>query len=98
MEGVIAMPPDQIPHQTSNNANAAIHKKVCHTFMTILEKAFNLQWHPGMLIDFESRYDIWYVVPEVFDKSAFTTDAIINAVENALGTQAKRSFQIRSGH
>jgi hypothetical protein len=97
MEGVIAMPPDQIPHQTSNNANAAIHKKVCHTFMTILEKAFNLQWHPGMLIDFESRYDIWYVVPEVFDKSAFTTDAIINAVENALGTQAKRSFQIRMG-
>ena len=97
LEGVIAVPPEQMPHQTSNNAYASIHKKVRNAFMLILEKNFNLKLHPGMLIDFESHYDIWYVVPKAFDKSTFTTDIIINAIENELGTRAKKSFQIRMG-
>jgi hypothetical protein len=92
LEGVIAVPPDQIPHQ-----NTAVHKKLCTTLITILEKHFNLKSHPGMLIEFESRYDIWYVVPKAFDRSALTTEAIISAVENELGTKAKKSFQIRMG-
>ena len=95
VEGVIAVPPEQIPHQTSHNDNASVHKKLCNIFITILEKNFNLKLHPGMLIDFESHYDIWYVVPKAFDKSTFTTEAIISAVESAHGTKAKKSFQIR---
>jgi len=65
--------------------------------MIILEKNFNLKLHPGMLVEFDSHYDIWYVVPQAFDRSTFTTDAIINAIENELGTRAKKSFQIRMG-
>ena len=96
-EGVIAVPPEQMPHQTSNNAYASIHKKVRNTLMIILEKNFNLKLYPGMLVEFDSHYDIWYVVPKAFDKSTFTTDVIINAIENELGTKAKKSFQIRIG-
>ena len=97
LEGVIAVPTDQITNQTSNNDNASVHKKVCNELITILEKNFNLKLQPGMLIDFGSRYDIWYIVPKVFDKSKFTTDNIIKSVENELGTKAKKSFQISIG-
>jgi hypothetical protein len=93
LEGVIAVPPEQMPHQTSNNAYASIHKKVRNTFMLILEKNFNLKLYPGMLVEFDSHYAIWYVVPKAFDKSTFTTDTIINAIENALGTRAKNPFR-----
>jgi len=55
LEGVIAVPPEQMPRQTLNNTHASIHKKVCNTLMIILEKNFNLKLYPGMLIEFETQ-------------------------------------------
>lgn len=86
---------DQATHQGSTNGNEAIYKKLYNKLISIFEKEFNLESQPRMLIGFESQYDIWYGVPKGFDRSKFTTDGLINSVENELGAKFKNSFQIK---
>lgn len=86
---------NQATHQGSTGGNESIYKKLCNILISIFEKNFGLESSPRMLINFKSQYDIWYEAPKGFDKRKFTTDGIINSVENELGTKFKNSFQIK---
>ena len=84
-------------NKNTDSNNESAHKKICNKMISIIENNFNLESQGGILINFDNRYDLWFIASQEFDKSNFTIKSVVNAIEKELDDEIKQSFQVRFG-